>query len=61
MREKAGFTTKTVGVGGWVGGWVDRGEGGGSDELLLWPRDLGGWVGGWVERVAHLPTGKRPS
>ena len=28
-------------VGGWVGGWVDRGEGGGSNDLLY---VMGGWV-----------------
>ena len=30
---------------GWVGGWVGRGERGGSNEVLfVWI----GWVGGWV-------------
>ena len=37
-------------VGGWVGGWVglweERGERGGSNELL-W--GLYGWAGGWRE------------
>ena len=37
------------GVGGWVGG-LDRGEGGGSNELLyaLGVRWMDGWMGGWV-------------
>ena len=37
-------------VSGWVGGvWEDRGERGGSNELLwVWSGWVGGWVGGWV-------------
>ena len=43
-------------MGGWVGGWVDKGQVGGSNEL---PVVEHGWGGGWVDRgeekaaVAH--------
>ena len=44
-------------VGGWAGGWLnelfidsknDRGERGGSNEVLEAMGLVGGWVGGWV-------------